>query len=125
MTDPGGIHLRAEPLGDHVDEVVLEVLRYPRHECDADGGSEKQRHTPNELSGRIELVLGCVPINDVPEDQGIEKRKDLIRRGEEQREREQLPVLLRVRVQDIHQIRLATKIISRDSSDSGERSKSP
>ena len=68
-----GVELRSQTLGDDVDEIVLEVLRYPGNERYADGGGEEEADAPDELSGGILTEPGRVLIDDIPEDQGVEE----------------------------------------------------
>src|SRR5207249_495370 len=80
VADSVGINLSAQPLGDDVDVVVLEILRYARNERDTDGGCKQQTHATKELSRGVFAIPGRVVIDHVAEDDGIEKRKDLVDR---------------------------------------------
>ena len=55
MPDAVGVELRAEPLGDDVDVVVLEVLGDARDERHADRGAEQQADAAEELAGGVFL----------------------------------------------------------------------
>ena len=55
VPDAVRVELRAEPLGDDVDVVVLEVLGHARDERDADRRAEQQADAAEEL-GR-----SCIP----------------------------------------------------------------
>ena len=79
--DAVGVELRAEPLRDDVDVVVLEVLRHARDERDADRRAEQQADAAEELGGRVLLEPRRVLVDDVPEDQRIEQREDLVDRS--------------------------------------------
>ena len=78
VADAVGVELRAEPLRDDVDVVVLEVLGHARDERDADRRAEQQADAPEELAGRVFLEPGRVLVDDVAEDQRIEQREDLV-----------------------------------------------
>ena len=45
-----GVELRAQPLRDDVDEVVLKVLGHARDERHADRGQQQQAHAAEELA---------------------------------------------------------------------------
>ena len=75
VPDAVGVDLRAEALADHVDEVVLEVLRHAGDERDPHRRAEQQAHTAEELSRRALLELRRVLVDDVAEDQRIDERK--------------------------------------------------
>ena len=102
MPETVGIELRAQPLGDDVDEVVLEVLGDAGDERHSDGCSEEEAHTTDELPGRVVTVPGGVLVNDMAEYQGIEKREDLVHRRQEQGEEDELPVAAQITVEDSH-----------------------
>ena len=53
VADAVGVELRAQPLGDDVDVVVLEVLGDARDERDADRRAEQQADAAEELAGRV------------------------------------------------------------------------
>ena len=75
VPDAVGVELRAEPLRDDVDVVVLEVLRHARDERDADRRAEQQADALEELDRRVFLEPRGVLVDDVPEDQRIEQRE--------------------------------------------------
>ena len=102
VADAVGVQLRAEPLGDDVDVVVLEVLRDARDEGDADRGAEQQADAPEELSGRVFLEPRRVVVDDVPEDQRVEQREDLIDGGQGERQRDQAAIVPKVAVEKLH-----------------------
>src|SRR6185503_7778595 len=81
VLDPVRVELRAQPLRDHVDEVVLEVLRDPGHQSDPNSSAEKQGHADEELPVRVMVVFGRVIVDYVPENQRIQQRKNLVDRG--------------------------------------------
>jgi len=102
VADAVSVNLRAEPLRDHVDVVVLEVLGDARDERHADCGEQQQADAAEELSGRVLGEPGRVLVDDVPEDQGIEQREHLVDRREHQRKNNQSPVILQIRGQKLH-----------------------
>ena len=99
MPDAVRVQLRAEPLRDDVDEVVLEVLRHARDERDADRGAEQQADALEELRGRVFLEPRGVLIDDVPEDQRIEQREDLVDGRQHERQRHEPGVVPQVPVE--------------------------
>src|SRR5947207_15678278 len=102
MANAVRVELRAESLRDDVHEVVLEVLRDARDERDADRGREKQAHAADELGGRVLVVLRGVPIDDVPKDERIEQREDLVDRSQKQRKDDQQAVAVEVPKKKAH-----------------------
>ena len=61
-----------------------------------------QREGAGEKGAAVEnVVFGCVLINDVPENQRIEQRKDLVDRGEQQGEGNDAAMRLQVRPQNV------------------------
>src|SRR5678816_1401202 len=96
------VHLRAKALRDHIDEIVLEILRDARDERYANGGTEQKRHASDEFTGRVILVSSRIRIDDVPENQRIKEGKDLVDRRQNEREGHQCPVFLEITVQNIH-----------------------
>ena len=82
MPDAVRVDLRAEPLRDDVDEVVLEVLRDTRDERHADGGQQQDADASKELARGVFLVARRVLIDDVSKDQRVEQREDLVDGGE-------------------------------------------
>ena len=91
MADAVGVELGAKPLRDEVDVVVLEVLRDARDERDADRRGEQQRDAAEELARRVFGEPRGVVVDDVPEDQRIEEREDLVDGREDERERDERP----------------------------------
>jgi len=80
MFDSFGIQLRAGPLSHHIDVIVLEVLGDSGNECDANRRAQEQRYTMDKLRRGVIVKPGSVPINDVPENERVQQRKDLINR---------------------------------------------
>jgi hypothetical protein len=59
--------------------------------------------TPRKNCGRrVLVVLGGVAVDDVPEDQRIEQREDLVDRREEEREDHEAPVRTQVAIESRH-----------------------
>ena len=102
VPDAVRVELRAEPLRDDVDEVVLEVLRDARDERHADRRAEQQADAAEELAGRVLLEPGGVLVDDVAEDQRIEQREDLVDRRQHKRQRDQAAVVPEVAVEQLH-----------------------
>jgi hypothetical protein len=48
------------------------------------------------------VILGSVVVDDVTENDWVKQRKNLIGRGEQQRDQEQCPVLARILVEKFH-----------------------
>ena len=68
-----GIDLRAQPLGDDVDEGVLEVLRNPGDKCHSHGSQKQQTDPFEEACLSVLLEVQRVFIDNVPEDEGIKE----------------------------------------------------
>ena len=102
MLDPVRIELGPETLRDHIDVVILKVLRHARHERDADRGPEQQADAFEELTRRVLLKPRRVLVDHVPEDQRIEEREDLVDRGQGERERDEAAVLPEITVKKFH-----------------------
>ncbi len=102
VPDAVGVQLRAEPLRDDVDVVILKVLRDARHERDANRCAQQQADASEELTGRIFLEPGRVLVDDMTEDERVEQREHLVDRGEREGERDQAPVVPEIRVEEFH-----------------------
>ena len=87
VANPVRVQLRAQALRNHVDVVVLEVLRDARDERHADRRAEQQADAFEELAGRVFLEAGGILIDHVPEDERIEQREDLVDRRQRERQR--------------------------------------
>ncbi len=96
------IELRAQPLRDDIDAVVLEVLRDPGHEGHADRRKQQQAHPPEELACRVFAVPRGVLVDHMAEDQRIQQRKHLVDGRQQERDREQAAVACEVRPQEAH-----------------------
>src|SRR5580700_1070996 len=102
MPNAVGVQPGTHLLGDHVDVVILEILGDARDESNAHREAEKERHAPDKLADRVFMESRGVGIDDMPEDQWIEKREDLIDRSEHERRGYQLPIILQVPVKSRH-----------------------
>jgi len=96
MPDPIGVQLCAQPLRYDIDEVVLEILGDARDECDPDGKPEQEHHATKELSVGVVLEFQGIVVDDVPEDERIEQREDLIDRGKQECQCDERPVAAQV-----------------------------
>ncbi len=102
VPDAVRVQLGPDPLRHDVHEVVLEVLGHAGDERHADGGEQQEGDAAEELAGRV-LVEACgVLVDDVPEDEGVEEREDLVDGGEEQGQEDEPPVGPEVRQQEVH-----------------------
>jgi hypothetical protein len=102
VRDAALVELRAGALRDHVDAVVLKVLRDARHERDADVRKQQQEHAAHEHIARQLIRFHGVAVDDQAEDLRIEKREDLIDRREHERRQDQSLVAEEVRVKKTH-----------------------
>ena len=109
MADAVGIELGAEPLRDHVDVVVLEVLGDARDKRHAHGGAQQQAHAAEELPGRVLLETRRIPVDHIPEDERIEQREHLVDRGQDERQRDERPVVPEIAEEQIHEDRPAPR----------------
>ena len=102
MSDAVRVHLGADALYDHVDIVVLEILGNTRHESDAHCQEQQCAGAFDERRGLILAKARRVVVDHVPEDERIEKREDLVRRRQQQREENQRAVFTKVGGKEIH-----------------------
>src|SRR5205085_9501614 len=65
VTNSVRVHLRAKPLNDDVDEIVLKVFRDAGDERDAHSKKKKERNTAHELPCCVLLELCRVRVDDV------------------------------------------------------------
>src|SRR5689334_6560685 len=96
------VHLGPDALDDHVDVIVLEVLGNARHERHAHRHQQQGSRALDESRRLILAESRRVVVDHVTENQRIEQRKDLIRRGQHQREKNQLSVFMEIRIKDGH-----------------------
>ena len=94
----------AQPLRDDVDEVVLEVLGDAGHEGHADGGRQQQADAAEELAGAVLAIAGGVLVDDVPEDQRVEQREDLVDGRQAQGQDDKLAIVTQVAEQQGHAV---------------------
>ena len=81
-----GVERGSHPLGDDVDEVVLEVLGHPGDEGHAHGAQQQHGDPADELARGVLAEAGGVVVDDVAEDQGIAEGEHLVGGGEEEGE---------------------------------------
>jgi hypothetical protein len=98
VPDAVRIELRTEPLRDHVDVVVLEVLRHSRDERHTHGRREQQADAAEELAGRVLAEPGRVLVDYVAKNERVEQREHLVDRGQRQGQRYQSAVIPKVAV---------------------------
>ena len=82
MPYPVRVHFRAQPLHDHVHEVVLEILRHTRHKRHSHRRQQQKSRSADELPLRVLVILRGIAVDYMTKYQGVEKRKDLIGRGQ-------------------------------------------
>ena len=104
MPDTIGINLSTEPLCDDVDVVVLEIFRHARNERDPNSGCEQQADASKELACCVVAVPSGVVIDNVPEDDGIQERKDLVDRREHQDQYNEKPILFEISEKNFHNL---------------------
>src|SRR5687768_5056458 len=102
VADAVGVQIYADTLRGDVDEIVLEVLRDAGDEGDADRRREQQPDSAEELARGVLAELGGVVVDNVPEDQRVEQRKDLIDRGKNEGKDDDAPVPAEVAKQKAH-----------------------
>src|SRR5258706_15968590 len=112
MTDSVRVHLRAQALYDHIREVILKIFGYARHKCHAHRGQQQQTGTADELRLGVLVIFSGVSINDVPKNDWVKKRKNLIGGGEKERHNKELPVWPGVSVKKFQGIYAATWTMS-------------
>ena len=91
-----GIDLRTQPLRDDIREIVLEVFRHSRDERHTHRCAQQKADTANEFRCGVLAVPGRVLVDDIPENERIHQRKDLVDRRKHKRQRDQVPVLLEI-----------------------------
>ena len=102
MANAVGVHARPHLLCDEVHAIVLKILGDSRHEGDANGRGQQQAHAAEELHAAVFAITGGVGIDDVPENQGVQQRKNLVHRGQHQSGSAQLPMLPEIAIEDSH-----------------------
>src|SRR5437773_4771031 len=80
MSNAIGVDACANLLRDYIDEIILEILGDARDQSHANRRSEQQSYTLNELRARILAIASRVGVDDVPENERIQQRKNLIDR---------------------------------------------
>src|SRR5258708_36986272 len=102
MSTAIGVDACANFLRDYIDEIILEILGDARDQSHANRRSEQQSYTSNELRARILAIASRVGVDDVPEDERIQQRKNLIDRRQDKSDGSKLPQILKVPVESIH-----------------------
>src|SRR6185436_2693971 len=102
VTDAVGIDLRAQPLRDHIDVVILKVLCDARNKRDAHRGGQQQADSAEKLARRVFAVARRVFVDDVAKDHRIQKREDLVDRRQNQYQDDRLPMFAEIRVKNFH-----------------------
>src|SRR5436853_591962 len=102
MPDTVGVDLCSHPLCNDIHEIILEILRDARHEGHAHRRPQKQANSSEKPPTRQLAVTGGVVIDDESHDVGIEHRKELIDRRQDQRETDEKLIALEVRKKKFH-----------------------
>src|SRR5258707_12802394 len=88
--------------GDNIDGITLKILGDARDQSHANRRSEQQSYTSNELRARILAIASRVGVDDVPENERIQQRKNLIDRRQDKSGGSKLPQILKVPVESSH-----------------------
>src|SRR4051812_2135742 len=97
-----GVQGRSGSLRDNVNEIVLEILRNSRDKSDTHRCREQSADTADKLRGRVFIEARRVAVNDVAENQRVEKGKNLVDGGEEKGDQHQPPVSLQMSKEQGH-----------------------
>src|SRR5439155_18560070 len=89
-------------LRDDIDEIILEILGDARDQSHANRRSEQQSYTSNGLRARILAIASRVGVADVPENERIQQRKNMIDRRQDKSDDSELPEILKVPVESSH-----------------------
>ncbi len=102
MSNAIGVDACANFLRDYIDEIILKILGDARDQSHANRRTEQQAYTSNELRARI-LAIACrVGVDDVPENERIQQRKNLIDRRQDKSDDSKPPQILKVPVESSH-----------------------
>lgn len=96
MFDAFGIEAGAGPLRDDIYEVILKIFSNARNKCYPDRCCQQPADAAYELRRCVFIESCCVSVNDVAENQRVEKRKYLVYGGKQERNQHQPPVFLQV-----------------------------
>src|SRR5262245_13720224 len=99
------VDLGAHSLNNDIDEVVLKILCHPGYKSNADGCSQQQADAFEELRGCVFLIASGVLIDDMTENEWIQKGENLVDGCQEQRQCHQLPILSQVGEKQFHSAR--------------------
>src|SRR5256886_13295888 len=102
MSNAIGVDACANLLRDYIDEIILEILGGARDQSHANRRSEQQSYTSNELRARILAIASRVGVDDVPENERIQQRKNLIDCRQDKSDDSKLPQILKVPVESSH-----------------------
>src|ERR1700686_472577 len=102
MSNAIGVDACANLLRDYIDEIILEILGDARDQSHANRRSEQESYTSNELRARILAIASRVGVDDVPENERIQQRKNLIDRRQDKSDGSKLPQILKVPVESSH-----------------------
>src|SRR5207245_7449480 len=102
MSNAIGVDACANLLRDYIDEIILEMIGHAQNQSHANRRSEQQSYTSNELRARIHAIASRAGVYDVPENERIQQRKDLIDRREDKSDDSELPQILKVPVESSH-----------------------
>ena len=102
VPDAVRIELGTEPLRDHVDVVVLEVLRHAGDEGHTHRRPEQQADAAKELACRVLPEPGRILVDHMAKNEWVEQREDLVDRRQRQGQRYQSAVVPEVAVEQLH-----------------------
>src|SRR5260370_24932882 len=85
-----------------MDKIILEIFGEARDKSHANRRSEQQSYASDELRARILAIASRVGVDDVPENERIQKRKNLIDRRQDQSVDSKLPQIHKVTLETSH-----------------------
>src|SRR5258708_35083576 len=88
--------------GNDINKIILEIFGHARAQTHANRRSEQQSYPSNELRARILAIASRVGVDDVPENERIQQRKNLIDRRQDKSDDSELPQILKVPVESSH-----------------------
>src|SRR3954462_15427165 len=109
MTDAICVQSSADLLRDEVDVVILEVFGDSRHKSDTDSGSQQSGDTAHELRAGVLLVSSCVTVDNVPKDQRIKQREDLVDSRQKKCSKDKLPIISEISPERGHPLKITRK----------------
>jgi hypothetical protein len=93
MSDAIRVKASADLLRDQVDVIILKVLGNSRDESNTDSRTEQSADPADKLRARVLLVTRRVTVDNVPEDQRVKQREDLVDRREKECGKDKSPVV--------------------------------